>query len=104
MKIIYEGVNKMDESLIRKIVREELEKILQEKAEKRKITGMEFRVAYSDGGGWKIDRFTKNEEDALFHKKYLEAQGKKVNISVYSSFQEHSWDYDEFKRQMEEKN
>jgi len=89
----------MDEALIRKIVREELEVLLEEKEEKEKITGYEFRVCYQDGGGQIVDRITSKEEDALFHKRYLEAQGKHATVYVYSYLQEHSWEYNEFKKQ-----
>lgn len=93
----------MDELLIRKMIKEEHEKLLKENSgveQNPKITGYEFRVCIEDhSGGMTIDRFTRNEEEALFHKRYLEAQGKTAKIMVYSSVQEHSWEYDNFKKQ-----
>jgi len=61
---------------------------------------MEFRVCYKDGGGWLIDKFTLKEEEALFHKKFLESQGKQVEISVFDRLMEVQVDYDEYKRQV----
>jgi ABC-type uncharacterized transport system substrate-binding protein len=59
---------------------------------------MEYRVCYKDGGGWLIDKFTLKEDEALFHKKFLEAQGKQVQISVFDRLMEVQMDYDDYKK------